>query len=120
MVTFDEDGNPLEGVRNYKLRLPSSISAKYFWSINVYDTQTRLIVHTDQNWPSVFSNCQTLIINQDGSIDIRFGPDAPVENNNTFIQTIGGIRWLMILRFYGPKEAWFDKTWRPVEIVELK
>jgi hypothetical protein len=26
----------------------------------------------------------------------------------------------MILRLYGPMEAWFDKSWKPGEIEEVK
>jgi len=27
--------------------------------------------------------------------------------------------WVAILRLYGPLEPWFDKTWRPGDIVEI-
>jgi hypothetical protein len=36
------------------------------------------------------------------------------------IQTIPGKGWNAILRLYGPLVPWFDKTWRPGEIEELK
>ena len=28
--------------------------------------------------------------------------------------------WFVILRLYGPLQPWFDKTWKPGEIVEVK
>jgi len=28
--------------------------------------------------------------------------------------------WFPYLRFYSPTEAFFDKTWKPEDIVELK
>jgi hypothetical protein len=31
-------------------------------------------------------------------------------------QSIPGKGWFMILRLYGPLEAWFQKMWRPGEI----
>jgi hypothetical protein len=49
-----------------------------------------------------------------------FGPNAPVENRCNWIQTIPENFWIMILRLYGPEEAWFDKSWRPGEIEEIK
>lgn len=119
IVTFDAQGNPLEGIRNYKFRLPSNIPAKHFWSVIVYDSQTRLIINTEQKWPSVFSNSRTLIITQDGSVDIWFSSKPPVGNKCNWIQTIPGKSWFMILRLYGPMETWFDKTWRPCEMVEV-
>jgi hypothetical protein len=102
------------------LRLSQNILAENFWSIIVYDSQTRLIINTDQKWPSVFSNCQSLIINQDGSIDIWFGPKATLDKEHNWLQTIQGKGWYIILRLYGPMEAWFDKTWKPGEIEQLK
>jgi hypothetical protein len=119
IVTFDAHGNPLEGGKNYKFYLPPNIPANDFWSVIVYDNQTRLIIQSDQKWPSVFSSCQTLIVNHDGSVDIWFGPKAPVDNNSNWIQTIPGMRWNMILRLYTPTESWFNKTWRPGEIEEV-
>lgn len=120
IVTFDAHGNPLEGGKNYKFHLPPNIPVSDFWSVIVYDSQTRLIIHSDQKWPSVFSSCQTLIVNQDGSVDIWFGPEAPVGNNSNWIQTITGMRWNMILRLYNPTESWYNKTWRPGEIEFVK
>ena len=120
IVTFDSKGNPLEGGKNYRLHLSQNIPAGNFWSIILYDSQTRLIINTDQKWPSVFSNCQSLIINQDGSIDIWFGPKATLDKEHNWLQTIQGKGWYIILRLYGPMKAWFDKTWKPGEIEQLK
>lgn len=119
ILTFDAAGNPLEGGKNYKFHLPPNIPASDFWSVIVYDKQTRLIISTDQKWPSVFSNCQSLKINQDGSVDIWFGPKAPVKDNFNWIQTIPGKSWNMILRLYNPTDSWYNKSWRPGEIEEV-
>jgi hypothetical protein len=51
----DADNNPLDGGKTYKLHLPPHIPAKDFWSVIVYDTQTRSMVQTDQQFPSVSS-----------------------------------------------------------------
>jgi hypothetical protein len=29
---------------------------------------------------------------------------------------VPGKGWCMLLRLYGPEQAWFDKSWRPGEI----
>jgi hypothetical protein len=116
IVSFDSDGNPLEGGKTYKFHLPPNIPARNFWSVIVYDNQTRLIIHTDQKWPSVYSNYKSLVVNQDGSVDTCFGPEAPVGKDYNWIQTIQGKGWIMILRLYDPLEQWFNKSWRPGEI----
>jgi hypothetical protein len=115
-LSSDAGGHTLEGSISYKLHLPANIPARNFWSVIAYDIETRLIIRNDQLWPSVFSSCKSLIVNQDGSMDIWFGPSVPAGRENNWIQTVPGKGWYMILRIYGTMESWFDKTWRPGEI----
>ena len=120
IATYDANGKALDGSRNYKIHLPPDIPASNFWSVIVYDNQTRLIIRTDQPWPSVFSSSKKLVVNRDSSVDVWFGPKAPHGNENNWIKTIPGKGWNMILRLYYPLEPWFDKSWRPGEIEEVK
>jgi hypothetical protein len=112
----DSKGNPFDGGKNYKLRLPPNIPVKDFWSVIVYDIQTRSMLQTDQQFPSVSSQNKGVKVNADGSVDVYFGPKAPTGMENNWVQTIPGKGWFMILRLYGPLEPWFNKTWRPGEI----
>ena len=61
-------------------------------------------------------------VNADGSIDLDFGPDVPATGSaaSNWIETSPGKGWFTILRFYGPLEPFFDKTWKPDDIVEVK
>ena len=115
-TALDADGNPFDGGKTYRLHLPKDIPAKRFWSAIVYDTQTRSMLQTDQRFPSVSSQNKDVKVNDDGSVDVYFGPAAPDGMENNWAQTIPGKGWFMILRLYGPLEAWFDQTWRPGEI----
>jgi len=54
-----------------------SDSAKDFWSAVVYDNQTRSLLRTDQQFPSVSSHTKGLKVDPYGSVDIYFGPKAP-------------------------------------------
>ena len=119
IITYDSEGELLEGNKKYKLHLPSNIPASDFWSIIVYDSLSRLIIHNDQPWPSVFSNKTDLVCNNDGSVDIWFGPDVIKEKESNWLQTKPGSHWYMIIRLYHPLESWFDKSWRPGEIEEI-
>jgi len=118
--TFDSNGNSLDGSKYYRLHLPPVIPASNFWSVIVYDDQSRLIISTDQPWPSVYSSRKSLLINQDGSVDAWFGPSSPPGKENNWVKTIPGKGWNMILRLYYPTDAWFNKSWRPGEIEEVK
>ncbi len=116
----DADGKYLNGTESYKLRLPANVPAKDFWSILVYDTQTRSMLQTDQQFPSLSSQRGGIKQNADGSFDIYFGPEAPKGKENNWIQTVQGKGFMLILRLYGPLEPWFDKTWRPGKIERMK
>lgn len=48
----DKEGSFLYGDKNYKLNIPANVPAKDFWSIVVYDPQTRSKLQTNQRFPS--------------------------------------------------------------------
>lgn len=112
----DAKGNALDGGKTYKLRLPPNVPVKDFWSIILYSDQTRSQIQTDQRYPSVSSQTKGLKLNQDGSIDVYFGPKAPAGMETNWVQTIPGQGWNTVLRMYGALQPWFDKTWRPGEV----
>jgi hypothetical protein len=47
-VTIDAKGKPLEGDKNYKLHLQANIPVRNFWSVIVYDSQTKLMIRSNQ------------------------------------------------------------------------
>jgi hypothetical protein len=117
MAAFvDAQGRPLDGGKSYRLRLPPNIPVANFWSVILYDNQTRSMLQTDQQWPAVSSQTQGLQVNADSSVDIYFGPKPPDGKESNWVQTIPGKGWNTLLRLYGPLQPWFDKTWRPGEI----
>jgi hypothetical protein len=112
----DAKGNSLDGGKTYRLHMPPNIPAEEFWSFTAYDNQTRSMLQTDQQFPAVGSLTKGLLVNADGSVDVYFGPKAPVGKENNWVQTIPGKGWSTLLRLYSPLEPWFNKTWRPGEI----
>ena len=114
----DASGAFLDGAKRYRLRVPSNIPVKNFWSVVAYDADSRSILRSSQPFPSV-SSYTSPQSNADGSIDIYFSPEAPAGKEKNWIQTVPGNGWFMLFRFYGPLEPFFDKTWKPDDIVQL-
>ncbi len=108
----DNDGNILKGVNNYKLHIEADVPAKDFWSIVVYDPQTRSELQTDNLFPNKNNKRDKLIYNEDGSVDLYFGPTAPKGKEINWIQTVPGKAWFVLFRLYGPLQPWHDKTWQ--------
>jgi hypothetical protein len=116
----DAQGKPFDGAKTYRLHLPPGIPAKNSWSIVVYDNQTRSMLQTNQQFPSVGSQKKDVVINPDTSVDVYFAPKPPPGKESNWIQTVDNKGWNTLLRLYGPLPPWFDKTWRPGEIEEMK
>jgi hypothetical protein len=113
----DETGAFLDGGKRYRLHIPPNIPAKHFWSVVAYDADSRSILRNDQPFPSVSTYTHPRA-NADGSIDIVFGPGTSADAEANWVQTVPGKGWFVLFRFYGPLEAFFDKTWKPNDIVE--
>ncbi|WP_297770402.1 DUF1254 domain-containing protein [uncultured Roseovarius sp.] len=120
LATTDKDGNPFDGSKTYKVQLPPNIPAGSFWSFVVYDNQTRALLQTDQQFPSMGSKNEGMVVNTDSSVDVWFSPTAPEGHEGNWIQTIPGKGWNVVLRLYEPGQSWFDKTWRPGEVALVK
>ena len=115
-IATDNNGDYLEGGKNYSLRIPANVPAKDFWSVVVYDPQTRSELQTSQPFPSKNNKRDNLIENEDGSVTLYFGPKAPAGKESNWTQTVPKKGWYTVLRLYGPLEPWFDKTWRPGDL----
>ncbi|MGR9356609.1 DUF1254 domain-containing protein [Rhizobium leguminosarum] len=115
----DGDGKYLDGGKSYRLHLPANIPVVNFWSVVVYDSESRSELRNGQPFPSV-SQYTGPVPNPDGSIDVYFGPTAPAGKDKNWIRTVPNKGWFTLLRFYGPKEEFFNQSWKPDDIVEAR
>ena len=122
LANADKDGAYLDGAKNYRLRIPGNVPAQDFWSVVLYDPQTRSELQTSQPFPSKNNKRDDLLVNADGSVELYFGPpgSAPQGKGRNWIETVPGKGWFTLLRLYGPLESWYDRTWRPGEIELMK
>jgi hypothetical protein len=123
-ATLDANKHYFDGAKTYKVTLPKDIPQANFWSLTLYDNQTRSMLDTPQRYPRAGSQSfpsPAAEADSDGSTTIYFGPKQPegVKRGN-WIQTMPDKGWFVILRLYSPLEPFFDKTWRPSEIQEAK
>jgi hypothetical protein len=112
----DSEGAYFDGARDYRLTLPADIPESRFWSVILYDRQTRSMLQTGQHLPRLGSQSGTVKANPDASTTLYFGPTAPEGKEDNWLQTVPGKGWWTILRLYNPLQPFFDKSWRPSEI----
>jgi hypothetical protein len=106
----DKDGNWFDGAKTYKFHIPANPPAKNFWSLTVYDTKTRCLIQNSQKKADLSSR-QDLDKNADGSVDLYFAPTALSGREKNWVQTVPERHWFAYVRFYGPTDAYFDKSW---------
>ena len=85
---------------------PITTAAAQFWSLTLYDTETRAIIQNRAN-DSARSGLDTLETNPDGSVDLYFGPagSAPAGLETNWIETFAGNGFYPMFRIYYPKEV---------------
>lgn len=115
----DADGDFLDGGKNYKLHLPPHPPAALFWAVTAYNITDGTMTAAPQLMPSI-NGFNDVAKNDDGSIDIYFGPEklaaAPQSN---WIQTVKGRNFLAALRLYGTGVEFFDQSWKPDDVVKV-
>jgi hypothetical protein len=115
----DADGKHLDGSNSYTLKVPEGIPADDFWSVCVYDTKTRSVIDTGRPM-SALNSYMDLPVNEDGSIDMYFGPIPPSQGEKSWVKTKPGEGFFMYFRFYGPTEPFYDKSWKVNDVIKVK
>ena len=106
----DKAGDWLDGARSYRLHVPPDAPAKLFWSVTLYDVDTRSLLVNEQKIADRSSR-MNLKKNADGSVDIYCGPTAPAGFEANWIPTVAGKSWFSYFRLYEPTASYFDKSW---------
>ena len=113
----DADGNYFDGAKTYKVHMPPEVPVALFWSVTVYDAWTRSELQS-QPYPTVSSQSDPAPeTNSDGSVDIYFAADqpdgVPAEN---WVEVLPDRGFFVYIRYYGPLNAFNDKTWVPNDV----
>ncbi len=119
MVAKDQNGNLLDGGKNYTLSLPKDVPVEHFWSVIAYNS-------ADGTWfenqpkSGVASSDKGVKVNADGTIDIFFGPKLKSGQEANSVPTTPDTHYWLYFRFYGPKPAVFTKSWQLPDLEEVK
>jgi hypothetical protein len=103
----DKAGHVLDGSKNYVVHVPANPPAKLFWSVTVYDMDQRVLIDNGKGIADKSSR-EDLTKNDDGSVDIYVGPDAPAGREKNWIPSVPGKAWFAYFRLYGPLKPYFD------------
>lgn len=123
LAARDRSGAYLDGGKSYRLTVPTPVPGKLFWSVTVYDSQTRSQVQTDQDKAalrSLFELKDVTAAAGSGAVTLFFGPTAPAGSEGRWIKTAPGRGWFAYFRIYGPEGPAFDGTWKPGDFEEVK
>jgi hypothetical protein len=124
LASKDANKNYFDGAKTYKIVLPKGIPEHNFWSLILYDNQTRSMLQTGQPYPKVGSLSYPRAAAEaaaDGSTTVYIGPKLPngVKDGN-WIESVPGKGYFVCLRLYSPLEPFFEKSWRISEIELVK
>jgi hypothetical protein len=113
------DGEWLDGSKNYKLVMPAKVPVRDFWAITTYDLETASYIR-NMDKSSIDSTMKEVQKNADGSVDIYFGPKAPMGKESNWLPTDPKRRFFLLSRFYGPEPAIIDGSFVLNDIERVK
>lgn len=116
----DSEGQPLKAGKLYRLRVPKDTPAGQFWSLTVYDRRTWAFIKSPSGRAGLGSfNMGQMKKNDDGSVDLYFGPKAPEGLESNWIPTENKEPYLW-LRLYGPEAAFWNKSFKMPDVELVK
>jgi hypothetical protein len=114
--TRDKTGAYLDGAKSYTLGVPRPVPCKLFWSVTIYDAETRSQVQAKQGRAALRSLFELRDIHGSEPLDLHFGPSPPAGKSGAekrWLQTVPGKGWFAYIRLYSPEAAAFDGSWKP-------
>ena len=98
--------------------MPANPPVKQCWSGPRVRPRTGGLLRGDVKRPSRASNASDVQKNEDGSVDVYFGPEPPLGKEPNWVPTKPGPGFEYIFRLYAPTEALFEKTWKLPDVGE--
>src|SRR5262249_8673578 len=118
MTAKDRDNQSLDGGKTYRLTAPTNVPITQYWSATVYDRATHAFIRNMKRFSRSSQN-PNLQKNDDGSVDVYFGPKAPVGKEANWVPTNAYGGFEVLFRLYGPEKPLFDKSWKLPDITQI-
>jgi len=113
-------GKLLSGTSTYRLRVPADVPARDFWSVIAYSKKTKAFIDSKTGRVGLSSYDKSkMAVNEDGSVDIYFSKTAPKGQEENWIPTAGE-DFFLLFRFYGPEQAYFDRSFRLPDLEKIE
>ncbi|OLO26609.1 hypothetical protein BTR23_22565 [Alkalihalophilus pseudofirmus] len=112
-VTFhDENGEPLDGSKGrYVLHMDSPPPADAFWSVTLYDANTKELYPNSINRYCLNDRTTSLQYGPNGSVTITVQHTPPTENTNWLSAPKGA--FYLSIRSYMPRPELLEGKWEP-------
>jgi hypothetical protein len=111
----DSEGQPLHGERSYRLRVPPRSDGGRSWNVCAYDLATCTFI---RHSPRVAVDGRDDVArNEDGSVDVYFGPVPPEAGDRNWVATAPGTPWLAVFRV--GRSGVMDRTWALPDLAPL-
>ena len=114
---YDSEGNLFDGESTYKMNVPADTPAGDFWSAIAYSFATHGFIEGSERVGISSIDMESLKVNDDGSVDLYFAPNAPEGQESNWIPTRE--KFWVCMRLYGPEKELFDKSWSLPDIVKI-
>lgn len=116
----DAGGKLLSGDGVYRLSVPDKVPARDFWSVIAYSKEFKAFIYNDIDRVGLSSyDADKMTVNKDGTVDLYFAKTAPDGFESNWIPTAGE-DFFVLFRFYGPEEAFFDKTFKLTDLEKIE
>jgi len=112
----DKNGDELQAGKTYSFTMPAKVPAEQFWSLIVYDLETMSFIYNPLERAGLSSfDLPNMKKNNDGSVTMYFGPNAPTGLESNWIPTAG--KWpIPTIRIYGGTEEFWNKSWEMPDV----
>jgi len=122
IANVDADGALLDGASQYVLRFePGQLPpVDGFWSLTMYESETRLLVRNEINRYSIGDRTASLELDGDGALEIYIQNESPgPEKEGNWLPAPEG-QFYVILRAYVPQAAMLANEYRLPAIQRMK